>query len=173
MLAYLDAPGATLDEDLRGQAAERGRSPFDLLVDAAWLQANIDQHVTGVTLTRTRMLSYDLSAEDQQRVGRWLWNKAYGDDSTCADPDSLYLDLAPFFECTVEFSRPEYAEHRFAGRQFRTVAYAARAEPPWSTPKLANAPDCAMEELVTGPDGEPMPAPPPKASSSRPRKTRK
>lgn len=175
MLAYLEAPGATLDEELRGQAATHGGSPFDLLQDAAWLQANIDRYVTRVTLTRTRMLSYDLSTADQQRFGQWLWNKAYGDDSACADPDALYLDLAPFFECTVEFARPEYAEPLTAGRAFRTVAYAAWAEPPWSTPKLANAPDCVMEELVTGPDGEPIPAPPPVPTvrSSRARKTAK
>lgn len=150
-------------------AARTDRTAFELVQDPTWVAANVDHYVTRVTLTRTRMLSYDADPEDHVRFGQWIWEQAHGDGNTCADPDGLYLDLAPYFECIVEFARPEFADHLSSGRVFGTVAYAAHPEPPWSSPALVNAPDWVCEEFIAGPGGEPMapPAREPKRRSGR------
>jgi hypothetical protein len=172
MMAYMEEPASSaapesewgpvrraLARELKDYANGTARIPFDLLQDAGWLGANIDRYVPQVTMTRTRLLSYEIPREEQVRFGQWLWNQAYGDGNTCADPDELYLEVAPFFEATVVFGQAEFTEHLPAGKVFGTAAYAALKEPPWSTPKLANAPDWVCEEFVAGPDGAPMPAP--------------
>src|SRR5262245_55607445 len=74
MMAYMeDRTDANAPESdwspLKRALAEDGRqhgsaqTPFDLLGDADWLKANIDRYVPQVTLTRTRMLNYDLPRE--------------------------------------------------------------------------------------------------------------
>jgi len=167
MMAYMeeptpsDAPEAewgAVRRALHHDASGTGRAPFDLLQDAGWLKEHIDRYVPQVTITRTRLLSYDVPREEQVRFGQWLWNQAYGAGNTCADPDELYLEVAPFFEATVVFGRPEFTGHLPAAKVFGTASYAALQEPPWSTPKLVNAPDAINEEFVPGPDGAPLPA---------------
>ena len=172
MMTYMEDPASkdapesewgalrrALDHDLKEHRNGTARIPFDLLQDPDWLRANIDRYIPQVTMTRTRLLSYEIPREEQVRYAQWLWNQAYGVGNTCADDDEFYLEQAPFFEATVVFGRAEFTEHLPAGKVFGTAAYAALKEPPWSTPRLANAADWVCEEFVAGPDGAPLPAP--------------